>query len=114
TPSLDDLIYDGSKTSADEDKSGFFGRLFGKGGKKSQAAQASERDLLPRSIQPTTPASGATPIAPVSGSVPITAASGTVASGPFSGPTPVAPASGSIPLVDNSPFSGPSPRVSAP
>ena len=132
TPSLDDLIYDGSKTSADEEKSGFFGRLFGKGGKKSQAAQASERDLLPRSIQPTTPASGATPIAPVSGSVPITPASGTVASGPFSGPTPiaplsgstpiaplsgptpVAPASGSIPLVDNSPFSGPSPRVSAP
>ena len=108
TPSLDDLIYDGSKASPDNDKGGFFGRLFGKGGKKPQTPSASERDVLPQPMQPTTPVSGAIP---VSGALPSVPFSGPTPIIPISEPTPMAPGSGAIPRADVGPLSGPSPRV---
>ncbi|MCB2413689.1 nitrate- and nitrite sensing domain-containing protein [Demequina sp. TTPB684] len=40
TPSLDDLILDGAPSSGSEGRGGFFSRLFGKGGKQEERAEA--------------------------------------------------------------------------
>lgn len=78
TPSLDDLIYDGSAHEGREEKSGFFGRLFGKGGRKddSRSEAPAQRG----------PASGSVPIAPSSGATP------QVAPAPLGGAAPWAAA----------------------